>query len=156
MPWERQLASGWWLSDDPARLDRVRVHGWLAEESYWARGRTWQAFTRALRFSVWLGLYDPAGGQQGFARAITDRATMAHLVDVFIAAGVRGQGWGQALVAGLLAHPELASVPRWTLSTRDGAGFYRRFGFEPEPVAGGLQRMVWRRQEAGDFPAASG
>lgn len=27
------------FSADPARIDRARVHRWLSEESYWARGR---------------------------------------------------------------------------------------------------------------------
>jgi GNAT superfamily N-acetyltransferase len=96
--------------------------------------------------SLCLGLYAPDGTQMGFARAITDRAVYAHLADVFVGADYRGRGLGQAMVAALFDHPELRTVPCWTLSTRDAQGFYARFGFaaHPEPQT----EMVWRRNRS--------
>jgi hypothetical protein len=32
----RTLSGGFELDDDPARIDRVAVHGYLSGESYWA------------------------------------------------------------------------------------------------------------------------
>jgi hypothetical protein len=36
----RALAEGYELDDDPARIDVEYVRRYLAEESYWARGRS--------------------------------------------------------------------------------------------------------------------
>jgi GNAT superfamily N-acetyltransferase len=43
----------------------------------------------------------------------------------------RGRGLGKALVAAALAHPELRTVRRWTLSTDDAHALYAAFGFGP-------------------------
>ncbi len=83
---------------------------------------------RAVAFSLCLGAYGPQG-QIGFARAVTDRAVFAWMSDVFILPVARGKGIGRALVAALLDHPELATIVRWLLVTRDAHGLYESFGF---------------------------
>jgi GNAT superfamily N-acetyltransferase len=143
MVWQVDLPGGFAVSDDPGRLDLDMVHRYLAEESYWARGRTRAAVERSVANSLCLGLYAPDGGQAGFARAITDRAVYAHLADVFVCPQHRGRGLGQALVAALLDHPELRQLACWTLSTRDAQGLYARFGFAPHPEP--ATQMVWYR-----------
>jgi hypothetical protein len=39
---------GWSISDDPARFDLARAHGWIANESYWAQDISLVVFARAL------------------------------------------------------------------------------------------------------------
>ena len=60
---------------------------------------------------------------------MTDYATFAWLADVFIAEEYRGRGLGKWLVEVVLSHPDVQSVPRWFLATRDAHELYRRFGF---------------------------
>jgi GNAT superfamily N-acetyltransferase len=128
--YEVKLADGWVISDDKTRLDLDLVHSTLTE-SYWARGRSRAIVERSVANSLCFGLYAADGSQGGFARVVTDRAVMAHLNDVFVLAAWRGRGFGRALVAAALAHPELATVRRWTLSTDDAHALYAGFGFGP-------------------------
>ncbi len=132
MAYELALPDGYQVSDDRDRLDIDVIHRFLSEESYWAQGRAREMVARALANSLCCGLYAPDGAQAGFARMITDYATMAHLQDVFVLAAHRGQGRGRALVGALLAHPALqGGIRRWTLSTRDAHGLYAGFGYGP-------------------------
>ncbi len=120
------------VSTDPARLDLALIHRWLSESSYWARGRSMEMVVRAIENSLPFGAYLD-GQQVGFARVVTDRATFAWLADVFILDEYRGRGYGKALVAAVLAHPELQGLRRWLLATRDAHGLYAQSGFVPVP-----------------------
>jgi len=118
---------GFTISTDPARLDLDAICSFLSR-SYWANERTRETTRRSLEHSLCFGVYD--GEQQiGFARAVTDYATFAWLADVFIAEEYRGRGLGKWLVEVVLSHPDVQSVPRWFLATRDAHELYRRFGF---------------------------
>ncbi|MFN7573215.1 MAG: GNAT family N-acetyltransferase [Betaproteobacteria bacterium] len=118
------------ISFDPARIDRERVHRWLAEESYWARGIVRSAFDRSIEHCLVAGAYAD-GAQIGFARAITDHATFAYLCDVFVDTAHRGQGIGGALVAAIIELPALHGLRRIALRTSDAHALYARFGFTP-------------------------
>lgn len=144
MAWERPLSGGFMLSDDRGRLDLDMVHGFLSGEAYWAVGRERRAVERSVAHSLCIGVYAPDGAQIGFARAMTDYALRAHLVDVFVLPGWRGRGLGEALVEAMLGHPDLTEVAVWTLSTRDAARLYARFGFVPQPNP--ETQMVWYRR----------
>jgi GNAT superfamily N-acetyltransferase len=115
------------LSTDPARLDVDAIHAFLTT-AYWSPGIPREIVARAIQHSLCFGVYDGAR-QIGFARAITDRATYAYLADVFIIEEYRGRGLSKWLMAGILAHPDLQGLRRWSLATRDAHGLYRQFGF---------------------------
>lgn len=131
------------VSDDPARVDVDVVHGFLTR-SYWAEGIPRRTVERSIAHSIPFGLYripaalpvmpappaEPAL-QVGFARVVSDHATFAYLADVFVLAACRGQGLGHWLVECVLDHPELQSLRRWLLATRDAHSLYRRFGWVP-------------------------
>jgi GNAT superfamily N-acetyltransferase len=131
MVFTRRLASGYLISDRKAALDLDLIHRFLSTESYWAQNRPREITEAAIAGSLCLGLYAPDGSQCGFSRVVTDRATMAHLSDVFVLASHRGHGLGEAMVKALLEHPALSRVRRWTLSTADAHGLYAKFGFAP-------------------------
>jgi GNAT superfamily N-acetyltransferase len=67
--------------------------------------------------------------QIGFARVISDYATIAYLGDVFVLAEYRGRGLGKWLVECVLSHPQLQGLRRWILATRDAHGLYEKYGF---------------------------
>jgi GNAT superfamily N-acetyltransferase len=125
------------LSDDRALLDFDVIHGFL-KGAYWAPGVPRAVVEGAARHSHPFGLYlrDEADGlrQIGYGRVLTDYTSMAHLLDVFVLAGFRGQGLAQWMVGAVLAEPGFAEIRTWMLGTRDAHALYRRFGFlEVEP-----------------------
>lgn len=118
------------FSADPTRLDRVRVHAWLAEESYWAIGRAREAQDAAIDASRNFGVYDRATGEQlAYARVVTDGVTFAWLCDVFVSSDARGGGIGIALIDGVVAALEPLGLRRIALATADAHGLYEKFGF---------------------------
>lgn len=118
------------ISDDRAQLDRVLIHRFLSERTYWSPGVPREIVERAIDHSLCFGVYR-AGAQIGFARVVTDFATFAWLADVFILEEERGQGLSKKLVAAIQAHPRLQDLRRFMLGTRDAHGLYAQFGFEP-------------------------
>ncbi len=116
------------LSDDPARIDLDRVHGWLIS-SYWTPGITRDRVAKQNAGSHCLGAYDEALGQVGFARVISDKASIAWISDVWVDEAVRGQGLGRRLVRWFLDHPDYATVRRFALVTADAHGVYEEIGF---------------------------
>lgn len=115
------------VSTDPARLDLDVIHGFLSG-SYWAEGIPRAVVERALRHSLCFGAYCD-GRQVGFARVVSDFATYAYIGDVFVIESHRGRGLSKRLLEAIMAHPELQSLRRWSLVTRDAHGLYRQFGF---------------------------
>jgi GNAT superfamily N-acetyltransferase len=117
------------VSCDPARLDQAVVAGFLGD-SYWARGIPQHTVRRSIEGSLCFALLDGAR-QIGFARVISDRATIAYLGDVFVLPEYRGRGLGKWLVECVMAHPELQGLRRWILVTADAHELYSRHGFKP-------------------------
>jgi len=117
------------VSDDPASLDLDLIHAFL-REAYWSRGIPRTVMERAVRHSLCLGLYRGAE-QIGFARVVTDRATTAYLLDVFVLEPYRGRGLGKWLIGCVMGHPELQGLRRWMLASRDAGDLYSSFGFRP-------------------------
>jgi GNAT superfamily N-acetyltransferase len=120
---------GYWTSDDPALVDVARVHQWMSEESYWARGVARDVMERAIEHSLSVGLYAVDGMQVGYARLVTDQATFAWLCDVFVDPAHRGHGLGSFLVAQAIGHPDVADI-RQVLMAEPGRTIYRRLGYD--------------------------
>ncbi|WP_210484346.1 GNAT family N-acetyltransferase [Microvirga antarctica] len=116
---------------DPAEIDMV--YGWIAQDSYWAKGIPRATFDRSLAHSLCFALRDGEGVMAGFARVVTDRATFAYLADVFVSPSVRGRGAGKHLIAFVMAHPDVQGLRRWMLATRDAHSLYAQYGFTPLP-----------------------
>jgi GNAT superfamily N-acetyltransferase len=123
-------SGGYVIDTDPARLDVDLIHGVLAA-SYWSPGIPKDVVRRAIRGALTFGIYSTGGGQVGFARVVTDRATFAYLADVFVVPGERGCGLGKWLMSVIVEHPDLQGLRRWLLGTRDAHGLYGQFGFTP-------------------------
>ena len=118
------------VSDDPARLDVDVIHGFLTN-SYWAKGIPLETVERSIRGALCFGVYDPDGALVGFARVVSDCATIAYLGDVFILESHRGRGLSKFLMECVTTHPALQGLRRWILLTRDAHDLYAKFGFQP-------------------------
>src|ERR1700761_3197751 len=79
------------ISTDRARLDLDVIHGFLTK-CYWAKGIPRPIVARSIEHSLCFGVYDGVGAQVGFARVVSDFATVAYLGDVFILESHRGRG----------------------------------------------------------------
>lgn len=118
------------ICTDRARMDVGVIHRYLAEESYWAKGIPRELVERAIAHSLCFGAFD-GEAQVGFARVITDYATFGYVADVFVLPSHRGRGISKKLMRAVREHPELQSLRRWHLVTRDAHGLYAQFGFAP-------------------------
>ena len=118
------------ISTDQGRLDVPLIYQFLSEQSTWAVGMPRALLERAIANSLCFGVYLD-GRQIGFARVVTDCATFANLVDVFVLPAPRGQGHSKRLMEAIVAHPDLQGLRRFTLATGDAHGLYAQFGFTP-------------------------
>ncbi len=126
----RNRDDGYAVDDDRARIDLARVHRWIGEEGYWARGIPFDLFKRSVDGARPFGIYAPDGTQVGFARVISDGATFGYIGDVFVDTAHRGKALSKFLMTAIMEHPELQGFRRWMLVTADAQGLYRQFGFE--------------------------
>jgi GNAT superfamily N-acetyltransferase len=129
----RTIAGGFELDDDRARIDVDAVHAFISEQSYWGRGRSRELHERAIRGSARVvGLY--MGSRQiGFARAVSDGATVGYLADVYVLPDYRRRGLGLELVREIVDGGGSASDVRWLLHTADAQALYSKLGFTDGP-----------------------
>lgn len=130
------------ISTDKAELDVSLIHGFLAEQSSWARGIPRHVVERAIENSLCFGGYI-AATQVAFARVISDYATFANLVDVFVLPGHRGHGHGKTIMQAVMAHPELQGLRRFMLATSDAHALYAQFGFASPSRPGSLMERFF-------------
>lgn len=120
------------VSTDRARLDLDVIHGFLTN-CYWAKGIPREVVARSIEHSLCFGIYDETSGkrpaQVGFARVISDFATIAYLGDVFVLESHRGRGLSKWMMEVIMRHPALQGLRRWILLTRDAHGLYQQSGF---------------------------
>src|SRR5580700_10717770 len=129
------------ISTSRERLSLDVVHSFLTN-CYWAKGIPREVVARSIEHSLCFGIYDEsprlakeasdgAHAQVGFARVISDFATVAYLGDVFVLESHRGQGLSKWLMECVMKHPALQNLRRWILLTRDAHGLYSQFSFTP-------------------------
>ena len=116
------------ISTDRELLSLDVVHGFLTN-CYWAKGIPREVVARSIEHSLCFGVYQLGGAQVGFARVVSDFATVAYLGDVFVLESHRGRGLSKWLMDSIVQHPALADLRRWILLTRDAHGLYSQFGF---------------------------
>lgn len=126
MNWVRDTFT---VTCDQKQLDLTLIAQFLTS-SYWAKGIPMETVRRSLENSLCFALLD-GGRQVGFARVVSDYATVAYLNDVFVLPEYRGRGLAGFLMECVIQHPDLQGLRRWILATRDAHGLYAKFGFTP-------------------------
>jgi N-acetylglutamate synthase-like GNAT family acetyltransferase len=124
MEWTKREFS---VTCDPSKQDLEVIHGFLTR-SYWAKGIPKQTVRRSIERSLCFALLHE-DKQVGFARVISDFATVAYLGDVFVLEEYRGQGLSKWLMECVSSHPDLQGLRRWILATSDAHGLYEKYGF---------------------------
>jgi N-acetylglutamate synthase-like GNAT family acetyltransferase len=118
------------ISTSRERLNLDVIHSFLTN-CYWAKGIPREIVARSIERSLCFGIYEGSGALVGFARVVSDFATVAYLGDVFVLESHRGRGLSKWLMQCVMQHPALANLRRWILLTRDAHGLYSQFGFTP-------------------------
>jgi GNAT superfamily N-acetyltransferase len=116
------------ISSDKAELDVPAIHHFLSTQSTWSIGIALATVQRAIDHSLCFGgTLD--GRQVAFARVVSDYATFAYLVDVYVLEEYRDRGYSQRLMEAVMAHPDLQGLRRFMLATSTAHGLYARHGF---------------------------
>lgn len=123
--------NGYVFSDDKAMIDLDSVCD-LMKQTYWAGDKDKETLRRAIENSMCWGAYKD-GLMVGFARVVTDNATMFWLADVIIDEKHRGSGLGKRLTD-LAVNDEKIKDLFGVLATRDAQGLYEKFGFTVNPT----------------------
>ncbi len=128
MDWQKE---NYTVSTDKEKLDVGTIHHFLYTTSYWAIGRPMNVVRKSIENSLCFGVYE-GSTQVGFARVITDMATFGYVCDVFILPTYRGRGLGKWLVECIMEHPDVKSLRRVLLTSRDAHELYSKYGgFQP-------------------------
>lgn len=97
------------VSTSKAKLDIAMIHAFLANESTWAAGIPFATVERAIMNSLCFGGY-VGSSQVAFARVITDQATFANVVDVFVLTEHRGKGYSKIIMQAVMSHAAMQGV----------------------------------------------
>lgn len=116
------------ITTNPSDLDVECIHRFLSEESAWARGIPADLVRLSIANSLNFGLF-VEGRQAGYARLVTDHATFAYLLDVFVLPEYRGRGLSRELMSAVMTHPTTQKVRRIILVSSTARGLYEKFGF---------------------------
>jgi GNAT superfamily N-acetyltransferase len=118
-------------------IDKVCELLW---KSYWANHRSRGTIIKSIENSLCIGIYHKEK-MVGFARMVTDNATMYWLCDVIIDEAYRGKGLGKKLVEIITNMEELKGM-FGILATKDAHTLYEKYGFVGAP-----ENQYMRRQE---------
>ncbi|PKV49068.1 acetyltransferase (GNAT) family protein [Aquimarina sp. MAR_2010_214] len=120
------------ISTDKNKLDISMIHNFLTNESGWSDGISYDIVKTSIENSLNFGLY--SGDKQiGYARVISDYATIAYLGDIFILKKHRGLGLSKWLMEIIMEHPDLQNLRRWILLTSTAEWLYEKYGFTKLP-----------------------
>ena len=130
-----------------------RIHRWLSEHAYWAKGIPIETVQTVIANSFCIGVFAD-GVQVGFARVVTDYAVFAYLADVYVEEAHRGRGLSKQMMEILMAQPWIAGLRRLMLATQDAHGLYAQHGFKalahPERVMEIVQFQTYLKHEPED------
>lgn len=130
------------ITTEKAELDITLIHRVLSEQTTWAKGIPLAVVRRSIEHSLCFGGF-LGGAQVAFARVISDYATFANIVDVFVLAEHRGKGYSKTLMSAVLVHPQLQGLRRMMLATADAHGLYAQFGFTAPLYPGSLMERYF-------------
>lgn len=113
-------------------MDVAAIHDFLCHHSGWSNGIPIEKVRDSIAHSLNFGVFYE-GEQIGFARVISDYATIAYLGDVYVLESHRGRGLSKALMDTIMVHPNLQGLRRWILLTSTAEWLYKKYGFK-EPT----------------------
>lgn len=120
------------ISTDKTKMDISAIHDFLSNHSGWSNNISFERVKTSIENSINFGLFHN-GKQIGFARVISDLATIAYLCDIYILEDFRGKGLSKKLMDTIMNHPDLQGLKRWILLTSTADWLYEKYGFTKLP-----------------------
>ena len=131
----KQLGKFYLCDDNEYILSRYKEVNDLLKKAYWVKNRDEGTMLLAAKNSLNFALFESESGRlAGYARVITDFATMYYLCDVFIDEKFRGMGLGKAIVEHIVSDDTRLRHLNGTLKTRDAQSLYEKYGFAESDV----------------------
>jgi N-acetylglutamate synthase-like GNAT family acetyltransferase len=110
-------------------MDVKEIHRFLTEDSYWAKGISFELVKNSMQNSFCIGAFIN-NEQIGFGRVITDYNTFGWFADFYVLEAFRGQGIAKKMLSYLTTQPWTQRLRRIMLNTSDAQGLYRQFEFK--------------------------
>jgi GNAT superfamily N-acetyltransferase len=123
MEWQRDTYT---ISTDKTKLDVSMIHHFLYTTAHWAIGRPMSIVRKSIENSLCFGVYE-GDEQVGFVRVVTDGATVGWICDMFILSSHRSHGLGKWLLECMMEYPDIKSLRRILLNTRDAHNLYIKY-----------------------------
>jgi N-acetylglutamate synthase-like GNAT family acetyltransferase len=120
------------ITTDKSKMDIVAIHDFLSKYSGWSDNIPFERVKTSINNSLNFGLFHK-DRQIGFARIISDFATIAYLGDIYVLDKYRGQGLSKKLMDTVIEHPNLQGLRRWILLTSTADWLYEKYGFTKLP-----------------------
>lgn len=120
------------ITTDKNKMDIVAIHDFLSKHSGWSNNIPIEKVQSSIDNSLNFGLFHQ-GNQIGFARVISDYATIAYLGDIYILDNYRSQGLSKKIMDAVMSHPNLQGLRRWILLTSTAEWLYEKYGFTKVP-----------------------
>lgn len=117
------------ITTDKSLMQVDAIHAWLSEKSYWVKGIPYDTVKKAFDNSYCIAVLKN-GKQVGYARLVSDYATIAWLGDVYIEEEHRGQGLSKKMMETLFNLDWVLKLRKVFLGTLDAHGLYVQYGFE--------------------------
>ena len=128
----QQYFDEFYLTDDQTFI-RNKCHEIyeLLKKAYWTKDRNESVMQMAINNSLNYAIFTANSEQLvGFARVITDYATVYYFSDVYIDEEFRGRGLGKKIVEWIVLHEDKLSGINGLLKTKDAVNLYKKYGFE--------------------------
>ena len=122
----------YYLTDDKTKIlaKHTEIHA-LLQNAYWAKERSASVMRDAIANSLNYAVFETGSDRLiGYARVVTDYATIFYLCDVFVDEEFRGRGICKKLIEHILLHEEKLSGVNGLLKTGDAKPLYEKYGFE--------------------------
>jgi hypothetical protein len=121
-------------------MDAKEIHRFLSNDSYWAKGISFELVNSSLQNSFCIGAFNN-NQQIGFGRVITDYYTFGWLADFYVLGEYRGLGISKKMLTLLTNLPWTKRLRRIMLNTSDAHGLYRQFEFKDLANPGFIQEI---------------
>lgn len=116
------------ITIDKNEIDVVAVHDFLSKQSSWSKNIPIETVRSSIENSLNFGLFHNKR-QIGYARVISDFATIAYLGDVYVLEEYRGKGLSKKLMDEVMQYPSLQHLRRWILLTTTAKWLYQKYNF---------------------------
>lgn len=116
------------IKEGKENMDVILIHKYLSEESYWAKGISYNFVDHSLTNSFNVGAFID-DQQVGFGRVITDYYTFGWLADFFVLEAYQRKGISKNILSYIGDQPWYGRLRRVMLNTSTAHGLYRQFAF---------------------------